>query len=302
MPTSFSRRILVIDDSPEVAKLLYTLLSDMAEISVASSGQRGIHLAATLQPTLILLDFQLPDMDGLAVCGFLKKDALLEPIPVMMLTAKCDVETEVAALEAGAVDYLTKPLQAQVVRARVKAQLSLRQQTLQLQELANVDGLTGLYNRRYFDAALKAEFARVSRYGGELTLAMIDIDDFKNYNDQMGHVQGDICLRRVGQALAGAMRRPGEVLTRYGGEEFVLIAPGTGAEDALALSEWMRERVLQLALPHPSSSTGQYVTVSIGLSTWQAGKCLDGLALLALADSALYVAKRHGRNRCHALE
>jgi len=300
--THFSRRILIIDDSPEVAKLLYSLLSDMAKISVANSGQRGIHLAASLQPTLILLDFQLPDMNGIAVCDLLKKDALLEPIPVMMLTAKCDAETEVSALEAGAVDFLTKPLQALVVRARVSAQLSLRQQTLQLQELANVDGLTGLYNRRYCDAALKAELARVSRYGGQLTIAMIDIDHFKDYNDQLGHVQGDICLRRVGQALAEAMRRPGEVLTRYGGEEFVLIAPGTGAQDAMGLGDWMRERVLQLALPHPRSQVSPYVTVSIGLAAWVEGKSDDPVALLALADSALYVAKRQGRNRCHVLE
>lgn len=302
MPTSFTPRILVIDDSPEVAKLLYSLLSDMAEISVAGSGQRGIDLAVSLHPTLILLDFQLPDMNGITVCDLLKHDPLLESIPVMMLTAKCDAETEISALEAGAVDFLTKPLQTQIVRARVSSQLALRRLTLQLQELANVDSLTGLYNRRYFDAALRAELARVMRYGGELTLAMIDIDHFKDYGNHLGHVQAEICLRRVAQALAEAMLRPGAVLTRYGGEKFALIAPGTGAAGAASLGERLRLRVLQLALSHPHSMASEYVTVSVGLASWQGGKSDDPLALLALADSALYLAQRHGRNRCHALE
>ncbi|WP_371867746.1 diguanylate cyclase domain-containing protein [Duganella guangzhouensis] len=294
-------RILIIDRSPDVAKLLYLLLNDMAEMSVATCGLKGVALAASLQPALILLDTDLPDMDGLAVCKALKCDPMLESIPVLFLTDDCNTQTESAALEAGAVDYLTKPLHAPIVRARIGTRLTLCRQNLKLQEVANVDSLTGLYNRCYFDAALKVEFARAKRHGGQLSVAIIDIDNFKIYNARLGHQQGDVCLRLVAQALERSMRRPGEILARYGGEQFALVTPGVGLVDALAMGEWIRQRICELAIPHPQSVSGGNVTVSIGLASWK-NDDVDDTVLVSIANAALYTAKRSGRNRCETLE
>lgn len=295
-------RILIIDKSPDVAKLLYLLLNDMAEISVATSGLKGVVLAASLQPSLILLDADLPDMDGLAVCKALKCDPMLESIPVLYLTDEDNPQTDSAALAVGAADYLTKPFHAPIVRARVGTRLTLCRQNLKLQEVANVDSLTGVYNRRYFDAALKDEFARANRHGGQLAVAIINIDNFKIYNARLGHQQGDVCLRLVAQALERSMRRPGEILARYGGDEFALVSPGVGLVDALAMGEWMRRSIHKLAIPHPESVDEGNVTVSIGLDSWKNGDGGDDAAIVSIANTALYAAKRAGRNRCETLE
>lgn len=295
-------RILIIDDNPDIARLLHPLLCDIAQMSMATSGSKGIELAVKLVPDLILLDMQLPDMDGLAVCRQLKSEPLLADIPVLFVTAGDTEDAEVAALECGAVDFLGKPLRPQVVRARVSTHLALNRQTKILRQIADVDGLTGIYNRRYFDTVLAEEVARQRRFGGELSVAMIDVDHFKAYNDLLGHQQGDQCLRQVAQALAASMRRPGEVLARYGGEEFVMVAPGVGKRDAATVAEWLRMTVAGLALPHLSSSTGPHVTISVGIASCAPGAPCVGAHLLELADGALYAAKQAGRNRSFAVD
>jgi len=295
-------RILIIDDNPSVAMSLHPLLSDLAAISAANTGSSGIALAGRLFPDLILLDMQLPDMDGLAVCHHLKRDTQLASVPILFFTAGDSEDAEVSALEAGAVDYILKPLRPLIVRARVSTQLALRQKTLRLEELANIDGLTGDFNRRYFDKVLQDEVARRARMGGELSVAIIDVDHFKAYNDHLGHQEGDTCLRSVAAALRGAMRRPGEVLVRYGGEEFAVVAPGVGHRNAAAFGQWLRDAVTGLHISHPASSVCKVVSVSVGIASCTRGVECDGGRLVRLADSALYAAKQAGRNRCFAVE
>lgn len=297
MPNAPPQRILVIDDNPEIIRVLTHLLSDYAEISFATSGNRGLVLASQLKPDLILLDMELPDTNGLALFYLLKADPMLTNIPVLFVTGGDSTELEVTVLEAGAMDYLTKPLRPQIVRARVSTQLALRKQTEQLRAMVNFDGLTGVFNRRYFDIALEQEIERQRRTGGYLSVAMVDVDYFKNYNDTLGHQQGDACLRTIAHALRAAMRHPGETLTRYGGEEFGVIAPDVGLQDAIHWGNRIQEKINELALPHPASTTGGIVTVSIGIASGVPTAELNAHHFVAVADKALYAAKQSGRNR-----
>jgi diguanylate cyclase (GGDEF)-like protein len=163
-----------------------------------------------------------------------------------------------------------------------------------------VDGLTGIANRRQFDATLEAEWRRSARTQAPLSLLMIDVDCFKGYNDRCGHLAGDECLRRVAGALAGQPRRPADLVARYGGEEFVVVLPETPAEGALQVAESMRGAVQALGLAHPCSLAGPQVTVSIGAATRIPVTGQSPSSLVTYADKALYRAKRGGRNRVEA--
>jgi len=240
---------------------------------------------------------ELPDTNGLALFYLFKADPMLTDIPVLFVTGGDSTELEVTVLEAGAADYLTKPLRPQVVRARVGTQLALRKQTELLREMANRDGLTGVFNRRYFDMTLEQEVVRQRRTGGYLSVAMVDVDHFKNYNDSLGHQLGDACLRTIAQALQAAIRRPGEILTRYGGEEFSVIAPNVDLHNATQWGNWMQGKIGELGLPHPSSTTSRIVTASIGIASGVPTTELNAHHFVAIADKALYAAKQAGRNR-----
>jgi diguanylate cyclase (GGDEF)-like protein len=198
-----------------------------------------------------------------------------------------------------------KPPSPPIVRARVRTQLVLRERTRQLLRLASIDGLTGLANRRAFDQTLDQEWRRARRNRTPLSLAMIDIDFFKRYNDHYGHQAGDDCLKTVASALAHAAERPGEIVARYGGEEFAVVLPLCDAATARGLAEKMRKRIADLALPHAGSLIGSHhITISCGVATLMGEKANEGLlpdeaALVAAADQALYAAKEAGRNQVH---
>lgn len=160
-----------------------------------------------------------------------------------------------------------------------------------------VDGLTGIANRRYFDVALDRELRRAQRHGGELSLLLMDIDSFKAYNDHFGHQQGDTCLSAVAQALAGQLKRPADVAARYGGEEFAAILPDTSAEQARTVANAIREHVAALEMAHAPAAVHPYVTLSIGVASFDKERTNEPAALIEAADKALYTAKRTGRNR-----
>ncbi len=296
-PPEANSLILIVDDSVDAIRLLSGMLKDMGQIIFATSGAAGIELAQQRRPQLVLLDVEMQAMDGHEVCRRLKADTDMADCAIIFVTAQSTMDSEVEALEAGAVDFISKPLNAAVVRARVRTHLKLQRATAALTHLANKDGLTGLFNRRYFDEQLAREFLRHKRQGLPLSLAFIDIDCFKAYNDHYGHQSGDACLKRVAETIEAATQRPSEVVARYGGEEFVVLLPYTDAADAAKYGLWLCEQVAREALQHERSPVAGHVTVSIGLTSMVPGESNSALTLVADADRALYQAKSAGRNR-----
>lgn len=294
-------RVLVVDDQITNIQLLNHMLKEHYDVSMARSGEQAITLCQRLKPDLLLLDIVMPDMDGFEVCRRLKADPLTRDIPIIFVTGSDSGDDESRALEAGAVDFMTKPLRATSVLARVKIHLTIKAQADLLRQMAFIDGLTGVANRRHFDDTLRSEWRRARRAGNSVGLVMIDIDHFKAYNDRYGHQAGDHCLKQVARRLRDSLRRPGDLLARYGGEEFVCLLADTDLSGAQLVADTLLRSVRQLAL---GEEPGVSITISCGVS---AAIPLhdDGYELLkSAADGALYQAKSAGRNCCqwHSLD
>jgi diguanylate cyclase (GGDEF)-like protein len=289
--------VLIVDDEPQNIHLLVDALCDEHELIVATSAWEAIKRADSQNPPdLILLDVMMPEMDGWDVCHELKANPTTESIPIIFVTTRDDVMDEAKGLAAGAVDYITKPFSPEIVRARVHTHLALKAQADMLASLSAIDDLTGLPNRRRFNQRMEEEWRRATRTGSSVTVVMMDVDHFKQYNDNYGHGTGDDCLRRVAQALRKVVHRAADVVARYGGEEFAAILPATGAEDGMQVAERFRQAVNSLRLEHGYSSTNEFITISVGVAT-----CVPGLRekphdLLETADRMLYEAKGKGRN------
>ncbi|MET0265051.1 MAG: diguanylate cyclase [Duganella sp.] len=291
-------RILVVDDAMENIQILHQALRGEHEVQFALSGEKALELATAQQPDLILLDAVMPGMDGYAVCAALQASPRLQDIPVIFVTALNKPEDETRALEAGAVDFISKPFNVAVVRARVHSQLTIKRQADAMRELSMTDGLTGVANRRNFNDRFDAEWRRCSRAGLPLSLIMIDIDHFKLYNDRYGHQAGDLCLQAVSAAMKGCASRPQDLLARYGGEEFILLLPQEGPDGAEAVAQRIQDEVRKLALPHEASPTSASVTISMGLATAMPPlELAEANALIRSADANLYRAKQTGRDR-----
>lgn len=289
-------RVLIVDDMASNIRVLSHILNEQAEIFFATSGVDALALAREKMPDLILLDVEMPNMDGYEVCHALKTDLMLAQIPVIFVTGHSGVKNEIRALEAGAVDFITKPLNPPVVSARVKTHLTLKRQSDILRAQANLDGLTGIHNRRSFDEKLDEECRRQRRYGSPMALAMIDVDHFKRYNDNYGHQEGDACLRQVAATIDACAKRPGEMAARYGGEEFAVILPASDLESARRFGDMLCKAIRQLAIVHQQNESG-IVTISVGVASLTPKDDEARQNLLAAADMALYMAKNAGRNR-----
>ncbi len=289
-------RLLIVDDQPVNIQALHRVFAADCQVLMATSGAQALALCQERQPDLMLLDVQMPGMDGYELCGHLKADAGLARIAVIFVTASSRPEDETRGLEAGAADFITKPFNPAVVRARVRAQLTIKLQADLLREMAFVDGLTGVHNRRHFDEQLQVEMQRAQRSRDSLAVLMADVDYFKRYNDEYGHLAGDDCLRRVARTLKNCLRRPGDVLARYGGEEFACILPDTGLPGALSVAENMEAAVRALQMEHAQSGVGSWVSISMGVAVSTTGR-IDAAGLLACADEQLYKAKAEGRAR-----
>jgi diguanylate cyclase (GGDEF)-like protein len=289
-------RLLVVDDQPINIQLLYQAFAGDYQVFLATSGAQALEVAAEKQPDLVLLDVEMPGMDGYEVCTRLKAEMATRDMPVIFVTAHNDEAAETRGLDVGAVDFISKPINPKTVRARVRTHLTLKQQTDLLRRMVFIDGLTGVYNRRYFDERMEAEWRRSARNRSPLALLLIDVDHFKRYNDRYGHQAGDESLRRVAAALRRCLRRPGDMLARYGGEEFVCILPETEFAGALGLANYLERQVRALAIEHADSSADGVLTISLGVAGHQPASADDDAArLLALADEQLYVAKSSGR-------
>ena len=291
-------RILVVDDAMENIQILHHALRDEQEVLFALDGEKALEIALAQQPDLILLDAVMPGMDGYAVCGALRGSPRLQDIPIIFVTALSQPEDETRALEAGAVDFISKPFNIAVVRARVRSQLTIKRQADAMRELSLTDGLTGVANRRHFNDTMDAEWRRCARAGLPLSVIMIDIDHFKLYNDHYGHQAGDACLQQISAVMKRCAARPQDLLARYGGEEFILLLPHEGAEGTRVVAGRIMDEVRKLNLTHAASPTAPYVSISMGLATAMPPlDSHDASAVIRAADARLYRAKQTGRNR-----
>lgn len=325
--------ILIVDDSRTVTAAIESILS--------KAGYTNLHFAETGQECfqrlgianydkdsvgqhegmdLVLLDIVLPDLDGREVCRVVKSVAHLRDIPIIMVTALGKMEDLAMAFDAGAMDYITKPINSTELLVRIRSALKLKQEidkrkqreakllevTKQLKEAVNklnrlstIDGLTSVANRRRFDEYLKQECGRAQRKKSPLSMVLMDIDFFKPYNDTYGHQAGDECLQKVARAIEATLHRSSDLLCRYGGEEFAAVLPETSARGAKELAETMRASIESLRIEHVNSRVSAYVTISAGVACAfvDSQSPQAAASLIAAADSALYQAKKDGRNR-----
>ncbi|MBS7244727.1 MAG: diguanylate cyclase [Comamonas sp.] len=289
--------LLIVDDEKQNRLLLTELFGTTYKIIQAKNGVQALEKARQHRPDLILLDVLMPEMDGMGVLRELKRDDATRLIPVIFITALDSATDEENGLNQGAVDYISKPFHPPIVRVRVRNQLQLVHQRRLLEQLASLDGLTGIPNRRQFDATLLKEWHRCQRNQQPLSLIVADVDFFKKYNDALGHAAGDRVLQEVAATLRQAARRPGDLVARYGGEEFVLLLPETDATSAQALAEGLQQLLHSKAFAHPNSSLGPWLTMSMGGNTIVPSTTALDPEFFALADAALYRAKHQGRNQ-----
>lgn len=292
-----TQKVLVADDDAINREVLGELLKPEYTVLLARNGAQTLERAARHLPDLILLDVMMPDMDGYAVLRSLRDDPRTAHISVIFISGLDRPEDEANGLKMGASDYIVKPFNQTVVMARVALHLQVVRQRRMLERLANIDGLTELANRRRFDEMYSLEWQRARRSGRPLSLALLDIDAFKQYNDRYGHPAGDRALRSVARVAGAAMRRPGDLAARYGGEELLLLMPETDAHDARRMAEGVREAVAALDIAHEASSVAPLVTVSIGGATLDPGADEGQAELFEAADAQLYRAKQNGRNQ-----
>jgi two-component system cell cycle response regulator len=305
-----SPRLLVVDDEQAILDLLRRRLEPLGyAVSVLQGGGRVVETARADPPDLILLDVMMPDLDGFSVCRAVKADPLIGDIPVILMTARSEVDSRIKGLDLGAHDYVAKPFETAELIARIRAALrvkhlqdELKEANKHLERLATSDPLTDLPNRRTFDEQFFLAIERSRRSGDPVSVLMMDLDHFKQINDDHGHLVGDDALRQIGRLLLGR-RRVTDLVGRYGGEEFVWVLPGATAASAGEVAEWLRRSIEEMSVQTGQGPLG--LTVSIGTTTFDPAEhgLIGSTSILDVADQALRDAKAAGRNRvvCRAL-
>jgi diguanylate cyclase (GGDEF)-like protein len=297
MNVGATQKVLVADDDAINRQVLGELLKPEYSVLLAKNGEQTLERAVRHLPDLILLDVMMPDMDGYEVLRRLRADPQTEHIAVIFISGLDRPEDEANGLNLGAADYIAKPFNATVVTARVALHLQVVRQRRMLERLAHIDGLTELANRRRFDEVYANEWQRARDARRPLSLALLDIDCFKQYNDRYGHPAGDRVLRSVARTASSFMRRPVDLAARYGGEELVLLMPDTFSEQAQQLVTGLRLAIEQLTIAHDASVAAPFLTVSVGGATLELEAGESAAELLDAVDNQLYRAKHAGRNR-----
>ncbi|MFA7346775.1 MAG: diguanylate cyclase [Desulfurivibrionaceae bacterium] len=320
--------ILIVDDIPVNLMLLEEMLQQegYSDIYCVRSGQEALDMLDTTEKAeaeekridLILMDVMMPGMDGIETCQRIKAQDGLRDIPVIMVTVRDDDEALAQAFAMGATDYIIKPVKEIELLARVRAALKLKRETdrrkareqelvaltrqldtmnRRLMQMVPRDSLTEVGNRRYFDEIFVREWNRARREAIPLSLLMVDLDDFKKINETQGRDKGDECLRKVADALSCVLKRAGDTLVRYGGEEFAAILPNTPHGGALVVAHEFMGQMATLAIGHAGAQTGEALTASIGLASIEPCRGSDMQSLIIAAEGALYLAKGEGGNR-----
>ena len=288
--------LLIVDDEKSNIMTLTSILSPEYVIYAAKSGADGVEAAYEYLPDVVLLDILMPGMDGYAVIAALKKADETRQIPVIFITGLNSPSDEEKGLSLGAADYICKPFSPAIVKLRVNRQIERLNHVRIIEQLSMTDQLTGLPNRRNFDERLQIEWNRAIRDKAPLSILIMDLDDFKQYNDTYGHQQGDAALQELARVFTHELKRSVDYIARWGGEEFVVLLTNTDANDALSTAERLRERVgnSQILLADGSATK---VTVSIGVDSTIPTPIGSVRDFIYHADEALYTSKKCGRNR-----
>ena len=312
--------VLLVDDQAMIGEAVRRGLAneDNIDFHFCADPHQAISQAIQIKPTVILQDLVMPGLDGLTLVREYRNNPLTKDIPIIVLSTKEDALIKSAAFSAGANDYLVKLPDTIELVARIRyhsrsymtllqrdeayralrvSQQQLLDTNLVLQRQMNSDGLTGLSNRRHFDEYLELEWRRATRDQTQMSLMMIDVDYFKAYNDNFGHLEGDEALRQVAKAIRASCARPSDLPARYGGEEFALVLPNTSPGGARLLAEKLRMSIAGMNIPHMAPTPGSHLTVSIGISTLTPEIGSNSRQLIQEADKGLYAAKHNGRNQ-----
>lgn len=319
--------ILVVDDSKETLSLMGKILKNAGygDIALAASVHEAFNCLNFYETgmnasefELILMDIFMPDINGIEACRLIKDTERFQDIPIIIVSGMGDLSKLQSAFEAGAVDYITKPVNKVELLARIRSALKLKNEigrrkarekelidltekleemNRELQRLSSLDGLTGIANRRSCDEFLEKEWRRAVRDAKPFSVIMIDIDFFKPFNDTYGHLAGDECLKAVAKTLHDLVKRPGDIICRYGGEEFIVLLPGTGLDGTVVVAEAMRAAIAALRVNNEASSVCDYITISLGAASGIPEMHKSAKDLIIAADRALYKAKKEGRNR-----
>lgn len=295
MSKTFKGKVLIIDDAPDTLEIIGKLLRfEGYQVLTASTGEEGIECVEKERPDVVLMDINLPGIDGNQALREIKK---INPIQsVIMLTAYATVDNAIEALKLGATDFIKKPFENDhlihiVNQALEKYHTLLEKERLEeeVRRLSITDDLTGLYNHRHFFKTLEAELVRMKRQGTSLSLLMFDIDNFKQYNDLHGHIEGDRVLKKIGSIVKTSIRSNVDSGYRYGGDEFAVLLVGATREQALGIAERIRSSI--------EGSGFEKITVSIGLAEFKDQYDLEDF--VKTADHAMYVAKNLGGNQIY---
>ena len=288
--------ILITDDGKTNLDILGSILSPTYNIILSRSGPRALELAREYKPDLILLDVLMPEMSGFEVITKLKESDATSRIPVIFITGLTGAEDEEKGFFLGAVDYIAKPFNKSIVKARVNTHIKIIDQMRTIEQIGLIDPLTKISNRRGFENRLSAEWGKASREQKSISIMMMDIDKFKFYNDTYGHQQGDMVLKAFADIASGAIKRSSDFIARWGGEEFVILLPGTDIEGSSEVAERVRNDVAEAVIPTEDGQNTR-ITVSIGVASIVPKLESSTSVFIKKADQALYKAKESGRNR-----
>lgn len=294
---SSRQRVLIIDDQKTNLKVLGDILRPDVDVMLAQSAEQGLRKAIEYQPDLILLDVLMPETSGFELIRTLKHQSHTSSIPVIFITALNDNSHEEQGLHLGACDYIYKPFHTAIVQARVRLHLQLARQRRMLEQLAHIDPLTGIANRRKYAQVLDLYWRSAVRQQSPLSIVMLDIDHFKEYNDHYGHAAGDKILHQVATGLKDSLKRPNDFIARYGGEEFVILLPESTEEGSRRLIEHCIQQVADMRIPHNYSPVSDILTLSAGGVSCMPTQEQQLESAIKPADDMLYQAKQQGKNR-----
>ena len=290
--------VLIVDDEPISRTLLESILEPVFRCTTAESGIEALLYCAENAPDLVLLDMNMPDINGLEVCKTLKQSPITNQIPVIFVTSTLDVESENACWEVGASDFVMKPVNASTLTHRIKTHIQNKLRTEFLEKMTFHDQLTGLYNRTYLTKEIPLLIRQVARDQSNIGAIMIDIDYFELFNDNYGHLEGDLCLQKVAKIISDTVKRPKDAVIRFGGEEFLILLPYIDYQGTKIVAQQLVEAVTNANIPH-GKGIEERVSISAGFAVWKAADVVDDdySVLVEDADISLFEAKEHGRNQ-----